>query len=492
MRYAIVSDLHGNWIAWRAVLRDIATLGVDRILCLGDVVGYGPQPAEVLESVYEHVWKVALGNHDAVVCGRLSDEAFHPDARRVLEWTRRQILPAGVQLMASWPFQLVGKSFRCAHACFYASARFLYIEREEDAALEWSSVPEPLLFVGHTHRPALFVVGASGTTHSLPPQDFVATEGRRYLVNVGSVGIPRDGDVRASYVIYDVPTGSVMFRKVPFDLDAFRDSVRRAGVESAALAFLGWDPLLGRRPLREVVYFRPPEQAAATARGGADVEDVDAWRGRARRWRRVAFSTSAALGTTLLLAGGLLWYTTTRSQTIPSRPAPQVSLSEFAEGVNALYHPDSPVPPFQGWTVRYGDRRAQQVWAEEITDSTKTPAFRVCSKRSELWVIESDPIQVQPRQRVSLEAVFRMSPDWTGTIAVAASVQGVRPDGHEYVRRNFLVKEPSLIRREGRRVARETVDLPAGARTIQVRIEGRFCGEVLIESVELTRRPARE
>ncbi len=492
MRYAIVSDLHGNWIAWRAVLRDIATLGVDRILCLGDVVGYGPQPAEVLESVYEHVWKVALGNHDAVVCGRLSDEAFHPDARRVLEWTRRQISPAGVQLMASWPFQLVSKSFRCAHACFYASARFFYIEREEDAALEWSSVPEPLLFVGHTHRPALFVIGASGTTHSLPPQDFVATDGRRYLVNVGSVGIPRDGDVRASYVIYDVPTSSVMFRKVPFDLDAFRDSVQRAGVDSPALAFLGWDPLLGRRPLREVVYFRPPDQAAATARGGADVEDVDAWRGRARRWRRVALGTAAALGGTLCIAGGFLWYTITRAQTIPSRPAPEVLLSELAEGANVLPHPNADRPPFFGWTVRYGDRRAQRVWVPDGVGSTQAPTFRIRSSRSELMVIESDPIRVQPRQRITMEAVYRMSPDWTGTVALAASVKGTQPDGREYVRQNFVVKEPSLVRREGRRVARETVDLPAGAHTLRVRIEGRFCGELLVESVELARRSMRE
>ena len=93
MRYAIVSDIHANLQAWNAVLLDIRSSGVDKILCLGDLVGYGPQPAETLQSLYEHVDHFILGNHDAAACGKLDASYFNDGARELIEWTREQLNP---------------------------------------------------------------------------------------------------------------------------------------------------------------------------------------------------------------------------------------------------------------------------------------------------------------------------------------------------------------------------------------------------------------
>ena len=230
MRYAIVSDLHGNLQAWRAVLRDIAGAGADRILCLGDVVGYGPNPAEVMESVYAEAHRIVLGNHDAALCGRMDTSRFNDEARQILDWTRSRVSADAVKLAATWPLQLQGRGFRCAHATFDAPARFGYVEEAEDAAASWAAVPDPLLFVGHTHRPAVFVLGASGTPHLIEAQDFVVEPGKRFLVNVGSVGQPRDGNPAAAYALYDTGRRELMFCRVPYDIDEAAARIREKGL----------------------------------------------------------------------------------------------------------------------------------------------------------------------------------------------------------------------------------------------------------------------
>lgn len=486
MRYAVVSDLHGNLQAWRAVLRDIASAGADRILCLGDVVGYGPNPAEVLESVYAEAHRIVLGNHDAALCGRMDASRFHDEARQILEWTRSRVSADAVKLAATWPLQLQGRGFRCVHATFHAPAQFGYVEEADDAAASWAAVPDPLLFVGHTHRPAVFVLGASGTPHCIEAQDFVLEPGKRFLVNVGSVGQPRDGDPRACYVIHDSDSGAVYFRRVPFDLDACRAAIEAAGLPPVASVFLDADPLRGRRPLRDIVSFRPPETAAEGARGAVEIENLDVLRGRVRRWKAVTAALAGLLVVGALVAGWLAWRRASQAAEIMPAWLPTLVAADRPAGVNLLPAPAPGAPPLDGWIVRLGDYRAQEVGALSPSGEG-LPAFVLTSRSARETVeVVSAPIVVAPGQRIALEAVFEKADGFEGTVTLGASLRRAAGGAEETVE-TFVVKEPNLRRKDGL-AARETVEIPAGARELRVRISGRFRGTVKILSVSASRR----
>ena len=124
MRFAIVSDLHSNLQAWNAVLLDIRSQKLDRIICLGDVVGYGPDPAEVLRSVHANVNHLVLGNHDAVVCGKMDETLFNESARQIIDWTRGQLNREARRFLGSLPLSLDAGLFRCAHGDFSEPGAF--------------------------------------------------------------------------------------------------------------------------------------------------------------------------------------------------------------------------------------------------------------------------------------------------------------------------------------------------------------------------------
>ncbi len=127
MRYAIISDVHANLQAWDAVFTDIRSNDIDQIICLGDIVGYGPSPAQVLEQAYAHVHHFVLGNHDAVLAERLGADCFNERARALIEWTRRRLDARASRFLGQLPYVLEGKSFRCAHASPAAPAQFGYV-----------------------------------------------------------------------------------------------------------------------------------------------------------------------------------------------------------------------------------------------------------------------------------------------------------------------------------------------------------------------------
>ena len=217
MRIAIVSDIHANLQAWNAALLDIRSSGVDHILCLGDIVGYGPNPAEVLESVHANVDYLVLGNHDAAACGKIDARLFNANAQQIIQWTRGRLTRSALRFLETLPLCLEGEFFRCTHGDFSAPGMYQYIAAAEDARASWGAVTEPLLFVGHTHQPALFLLGTSGIPRSVEPQDFALEEDKRFLVNVGSVGQPRDGDPRAAYAVFDAWANEIALRRVPYD-----------------------------------------------------------------------------------------------------------------------------------------------------------------------------------------------------------------------------------------------------------------------------------
>jgi predicted phosphodiesterase len=226
MRYAIISDIHANWQAWSAVRDDIYHQGgVDCILCLGDVVGYGPQPARVFHDVVEYCGNFVLGNHDAVVCGKLDPSLFNDNARYIIDWTCDQLGDDVANHFAHTPMTMGDADLYCAHAEAGDPEAWGYIFEAEHSRSSFELTDARLIFVGHTHQPLVARwSGVRPEEMSLKPQNLLSNY--RYLVNVGSVGDPRDGDPTACYALFDTDERHLQFRRLPFDYDAFKQDLK--------------------------------------------------------------------------------------------------------------------------------------------------------------------------------------------------------------------------------------------------------------------------
>ncbi len=488
MRIAIVSDIHANLQAWNAVWLDIRSLAADRVICLGDTVGYGPNPAEVLESLYTTVDYFLLGNHDAAICGKLSPDLFNSTARGAIEWTIRRLSPRARQVFDGWPLTLAGPGFRCAHGEFGRPEYFDYVFEAADTAATWPAVDEPLLFIGHTHLPGLHVIGASGTPHTVEVQDFTLEPGKRFLVNAGSVGCPRDGDPRAGYCLYDTGEQAVFWRRVPYDLDAFRQAAERAGLPPEAAGFLDFDPRRERRPLRERVSFRPPDRADQAVRDTVEVQRVERLRRRVRHWQIVT------LGAVLLLlamggaAGRLAWRQAHRRLVVPGRPLAAVRAQALSPGDNALAFPEAPVPagePADGWEVRLDNRYRQQAAWRALPDGRL--GWHLQSGAAQDLRISSAPLYAAPGLKFVLQGRVWKSGDFRGTLALAVALDRRAGSGVERLDQ-FVVREPLQRRADGWASVKHTFELPARAESLRVEIRGRFTGSAAVCDLVLERK----
>ncbi len=493
MRIAIVSDIHANLQAWNAVWLDIRSMSVDQVISLGDAIGYGPNPAEVLEALYTSVNYFVLGNHDAAVCGKMDPVLFSHMARELIGWTANQLGPRAIQEFNTWPLMLAGPNFRCAHGEFGNPEYFNYVFEPADSEPSWKAVPEPLLFIGHTHRPGMHVIGASLTPHALEPQDFVLEQGKRYLVNVGSVGYSRDGDPRASYCVYDTEEGAVYWRRIPFDLDAYRAAMAGAGLPVEATALIESDPRKDRAPLRELIPFHPPDRPEQAVKNTVEVRRVDALRRRMRRWQLLAAGALTILVMLLAAAGILAWRYAHRQADLIGPPLPAVRMLDPATGNNFLAFPEiftaanQPVP---GWQIHLGNRYRQRV-AWELVDGR--PGWNLHSGReNELW-IASPLISVTPDMKFTLQGRVWKSNDFNGSLSVVISLvrrvaSGPAPSGSTEVLERFVVKEPTRVRTDGWSMVKQTFEIPVRAEAIRVQIRGRFKGAASLCDLRLERK----
>lgn len=217
MRIGIISDIHGNYTALRTVLESMGQ--VDTIWCLGDLVGYGPQPDECIETVATLPGLCIPGNHDWGVLERLDVDAFSRDARAILEWTQEILTPEHTQYLQSLPMTM--KAFGAGFTLVHASPRnpmWEYLLDLFDAAECFQHFASRYCFVGHTHVPLIFRDAGGVVKAAIPepgeairlnvrPTSDGESEGNwsRMIINPGSVGQPRDGDPRAAYMVLDIP-----------------------------------------------------------------------------------------------------------------------------------------------------------------------------------------------------------------------------------------------------------------------------------------------
>ena len=220
MIYAIISDVHANAEALGAVLEDAARQGAEKVISLGDTVGYGPMPAATVKLVREHCEVVLAGNHDDAVCGRTGAEGFIDLAGEAVVRHREELPAADLKWLKSLPYVYEGDGFIAAHGDFVEPEKFFYVDDEADARANFDRTDNQLMFVGHTHVPKLCLTGASGAVYVTEAQDFTLEEGKRYIVNPGSVGYPRErgGKCFSSYVLYDSLENTIVFRYLPFSV----------------------------------------------------------------------------------------------------------------------------------------------------------------------------------------------------------------------------------------------------------------------------------
>ncbi|OGV66993.1 MAG: hypothetical protein A2283_07425 [Lentisphaerae bacterium RIFOXYA12_FULL_48_11] len=238
MRYAIISDIHANLQAFEAVLADISVQNIDSIVCLGDAVGYGTQPVEVLNVVRETVHVMLMGNHDAAVVDLMDTSDFSDGALLSIASTKPLLDDSITEYLESLPYGYTVSEFACAHANLVNPESYNYVQTIEDAVLSFKARTEQLLFVGHTHAPAVFLMDPEGSCSKLSADGFIVLHSCRYLINPGSVGMPRTKDLRATYCIFDTMEKRVSFRRVGYDVQAFRKMIEKDAKSSEQIAYV--------------------------------------------------------------------------------------------------------------------------------------------------------------------------------------------------------------------------------------------------------------
>jgi diadenosine tetraphosphatase ApaH/serine/threonine PP2A family protein phosphatase len=229
VRYAILSDIHGNLPALRAVLADTAGRA-DGVLCLGDIVGYGAEPLACVELVAERAAAVVGGNHEHAVAGLLDLAWFNRHARAAAEWTQAQLDDDHRAYLGRLPLTAEVGDATLVHASPRHPEEWDYLITAEDGFEAFGAFATRYCFVGHSHVPGVWSLGSSGPEHERGAVEVAAAAGRRYIVNVGSVGQPRDRDTRAAYALWDADAGHIAIRRVPYDV-----AVARARIEAAGL-----------------------------------------------------------------------------------------------------------------------------------------------------------------------------------------------------------------------------------------------------------------
>jgi len=228
MRIALFGDIHANLEALEAVLQDATEQGCSDHVCMGDIVGYNADPSACLEIVRSNNWPVVKGNHDEDASGEHSLDTMNPVAASALEWTRQQLSEDQRAWLRNIRMVRQVEDFTVVHSTLDQPQSWNYVTNKFDAMPNFSYQFTNLCFHGHTHVPRIFV--RDSRVAEVDGESIVIESGMKYFINTGSVGQPRDGNWRACYVIYDIPTATVSFRRVEYDLATTQQKIRAAGL----------------------------------------------------------------------------------------------------------------------------------------------------------------------------------------------------------------------------------------------------------------------
>ena len=241
MRVAVISDIHGNLEALEAVLNACDQADVDEIYCLGDVVGYGADPVVCLALVRERAAFVCAGNHEWAASGRIDTTGFNATAAKAARWTRDQLSAEDESWLRDLELTQRRGDALFVHGSSHEPSEFHYVFGASDASHALSCTDARIVFVGHSHRAFIY-------PHEYPHEgkgveardgvDVCMTDGR-YLINVGSVGQPRDRDPRASFCVWDIDHSTLHLARAPYDVSLAQQKIIRAGLPESLANRLG-------------------------------------------------------------------------------------------------------------------------------------------------------------------------------------------------------------------------------------------------------------
>ena len=228
MKYAILGDIHANLEALHAVLQDAEEQGVTHYACTGDLVGYNADPKACLQMIRSLKSTVVQGNHDYYAACNESMELFTPMAQKSIRWTRKQLSAFERRYLRQLPMIVDIENFTIVHSSLNNPHRWNYIFKKKAADANFRNQFNQVCFFGHTHVPLAFIRGKTmekgfyETLHVRP--------GMQYLINVGSVGQPRDRNPRSAYVIYDLEEQTITMRRLEYNIEETQKKIRAAGL----------------------------------------------------------------------------------------------------------------------------------------------------------------------------------------------------------------------------------------------------------------------
>ncbi len=224
MRFAIISDIHSNLEALTKAFELIDQESINEVVCLGDIVGYGANPNECVSLVRERCRTVLRGNHDAAAVDPRNAETFTRNARIAAEWTGTHLSDENKDFLRDLPYSHSRDDILFVHSSPYQPQSWYYVLTEEDLDVAFQSFSEKICFIGHSHFPGIF-------SEDGPAKE--VNRGSKFLVNVGSVGQPRDGNSKLSFGIFD--SGTWMYKNVrsSYPIQVAADKIVRAGLPRA-------------------------------------------------------------------------------------------------------------------------------------------------------------------------------------------------------------------------------------------------------------------
>lgn len=216
MRLAVISDIHSNLAALRTALDIIKKENVDKIVCLGDIVGYGPRPNECIDLIRKHCQVSLMGNHDHAVLGLTDTYYFNQYAREAVNWTRRTLTLNNRAYLESLPFSHHENEILYVHSTPIHPEEWHYILSDYEAKQYLDTLKQRICFVGHSHIPLIFTTDRGSFYKEEIELD---SHNQKYIINVGSIGQPRDGDPRLCFVILDTKSGQLRFIRSDYPID---------------------------------------------------------------------------------------------------------------------------------------------------------------------------------------------------------------------------------------------------------------------------------
>lgn len=228
MRYGVFADVHSNLEAWEVVARALSEEKIDRYICVGDIVGYGADPEECIKRVRALDPVVVGGNHDWAAIGKTDITYFNPYAREAVLWTQEKLNKKDKDYLSSLGLIEEVEDFTVVHGTLDEPQEFKYIQDLDSAWSSFELLEKSILFVGHSHVP--FILAKDGEIEYISSREAKLESGKKYLINVGSVGQPRDGDPRACYVVYDTEAKMIEIKRLDYDIKGAQAKIMEAGL----------------------------------------------------------------------------------------------------------------------------------------------------------------------------------------------------------------------------------------------------------------------